>query len=68
VPKVLVSVLFFEANDVCHDGNTLFDTEEINFLVVGKNISSNTWLWTAGPLQREPSVLTMASTDLPRPR
>jgi len=23
-----------EANDVCHDGNTLLDTEEINMLVV----------------------------------
>jgi len=23
-----------EANDVCHDGNTLLDTEEINILVV----------------------------------
>jgi hypothetical protein len=23
-----------EANDVCHDGNTLLDTEEINMVVV----------------------------------
>jgi len=25
-----------EANDVCHDGNTLLDTEEINMLVVSR--------------------------------
>ena len=26
--------IFSEANYVCHDGNTLLDTEEINMLVV----------------------------------
>jgi len=26
--------IFSEASDVCHDGNTLLDTEEINILVV----------------------------------
>ena len=32
MPKVFV--ILFEANDVCHNGNTLLDTEEINMLVV----------------------------------
>jgi len=26
--------ILFETNDVCHDGNTLLDTEKINMLVV----------------------------------
>ena len=27
-------LILSEANDVCHDGNTLLDTEEINMLIV----------------------------------
>jgi len=28
VPKVFLSVFFLRPNDVCHDGNTLLDTED----------------------------------------
>jgi len=34
IPNIFCEHILFKANEVCHEGNTLLTTEEINMLVV----------------------------------